>query len=196
VKSAVPGALRVRVQIVFASGHTSESYVSRQVWHKASIERCPKCNRRIRRHGTYARKTSGGIRIARFYCRPCKLTVSLLPDFLAAGYCDTLVDNRRAIEATATSSTFDEAATKLRPDIELQGARRWLRRRVQRHALILAIAATALGLPQAALDVFSLRMNHPSLIAGLPTPVGLTHRPLATWTTTPAEQHSMGPDPP
>ncbi len=85
------------VQIVYECGHTSESYVSEEAWRKASILRCPICRADIDRHGTYERKIPYGIKVARFYCRPCGLTVSLLPDFLAAGYIDTLVESTAAL---------------------------------------------------------------------------------------------------
>jgi transposase-like protein len=184
------------VQIVFDSGHTSESYVSEQGWHDASIEQCPQCRRAIRRHGTYERKCPAGLRIARFYCRACHLTVSLLPDFLAAGYSDTLAVFETAVDAVASTSTFDEAAARARPDIELQGARRWYRRRQQRRALLVLLKATAQGVAPEAIDAFALRTSHPHLIAQLPTPVGLSHRPIEHWRGHSPQQHTMGPDPP
>ena len=184
------------VQIVFASGHTSESYVSQERWRDASIERCPGCNDGIDRHGTYRRQVPDGTRIARFYCRPCHLTVSLLPHFLAAGYSDTLAVNEEAVRAVALYDCFDAAAVALRPDIEIQGARRWLRRRLHRRALISLLAATALGVAPDSVAVFLLRDNHPQLIRQLPTPVGLAHRRLTHWRPPSPRQQSMGPDPP
>lgn len=196
MKSAWSGALRVPVQIVFESGHTSESYVSQEGWHDASIERCAKCSQRIPRHGTYKRKVPDGTHIARFYCRPCHLTVSLLPHFLAAGYSDTLDVQEQVVTTAAAHSTFDAAAVAARPDIELQGARRWLRRRVKRYALTLLLAATALGATPDSVVVFSLRDKHPQLIRQLPTPVGLSHRRLEHWQPPSQKQQPMGPDPP
>jgi len=186
----------VPVQIVFESGHTSESYVSQEGWHDASIERCPECSDGICRHGTYRRKLPDGTRIARFYCRPCHLTVSLLPHFLAAGYSDTLAVQEETVRAVAVHDSFDAAAVALRPDIELQGARRWLRRRLHRRALILLLAATALGIASDSLAVFSLRDMYPQLISQLPTPIGLAHRRLTHWRPPSARQQPMGPDPP
>lgn len=184
------------MQIVFASGHTSESYVSQEGWREASIERCPRCNGRIPRHGTYRRKAPEGTQIARFYCHPCHLTVSLLPRCLAAGYSDTLAVQQEAVDAIDVHDSFDAAAIALRPDIELQGARRWLRRRLRRHALTLALASTALGVSPDGVEVFALRDNAPRLIRELPTPVGLSHRPLAHWRGPSPRQQPMGPDPP
>lgn len=184
------------MQIVFASGHTSESYVSQEGWRDASIERCPKCSNGIRQHGTYRRKIPDGTRIARLYCRPCHLTVSLLPHFLAAGYSDTLAVQEDAVRAVAAHASFDAAAIAVRPDIEIQGARRWLRRRLHRRALMLKLTATALGVAPDTVAVFSLRGDSPHLIRQMPSPVGLAHRPLAHWRAPSRGQQPMGPDPP
>ncbi|MEM6962074.1 MAG: hypothetical protein AAF550_10085 [Myxococcota bacterium] len=189
-------SFKVPVQIVLRSGHTSERYVSEQGWLGARIQQCPKCNGPIRRHGTYRRKTPEGIRIARFYCRPCQMTVSLLPSFLAAGYSEELAVQQQAVATAAACSGFDEAARTLRADIELQGARRWLRRRLARHRLALLIVATLFGVPIASIDLFAMRTTHPDALRQVPTPVGLAHRPLTAWRATPAKQHTMGPDPP
>lgn len=184
------------MQIVFESGHTSESYVRQEGWRDASIERCPRCHDGIARHGTYSREVPDGTRIARFYCRPCHLTVSLLPHFLAAGYSDTLAAQEEAVKAVSADQTFDATAAALRPDIELQGARRWLRRRLHRYVLTLSLASTALGVAPDSVDVFSLRDAAAQLVRQLPTPVGLAHRPLARWRGPSPRQQPMGPDPP
>ena len=190
------GALRVPVQIVFQSGHTSGSYVTEEGWHEASIERCPKCGRAIRGHGTYPRKFPDGTRIARFYCRSCQMTVSLLPEFLAAGYSDTLGVQRAAVDAVNSHPTFDAAAAFVRPDIQLQGARRWLRRRVQRHHMTMLLMATMLGLSTDNVEPFELRRTRPEILRHAPTPTGLAHRPLKYWSTKAPRQQPMGPDPP
>jgi hypothetical protein len=137
------------------------------------------------------------MRIARFYCRPCHLTVSLLPHFLAAGYSDTLAVHEEVVRAIAVHETFDAAAVALRPDIEIQGARRWLRRRQHRYGLMLTLMSTALGVAPASVAVFSQRDSCPQqLIHQLPTPVGLAHRPLTHWRPSSPRQQPMGPDPP
>jgi hypothetical protein len=115
---------------------------------------------------------------------------------LAAGYGDTLAAQEEAVKAVTVHETFDAAAVALRPDVEMQGARRWLRRRVRRHALTLLLTSTALGVPTDSVVVFSLREAHPAIIRQLPTPVGLAHRPLAYWQPRSSRQHPMGPDPP
>ena len=184
------------VQIVFESGHTSESYVSDCGWEQASIERCPRCGGRIPSHGTYERKSPEGTRVARFYCRRCRMTVSLLPHFLAAGYGETLDVQRKAVEAVERCPTFDEAARVMRPDIEIQGARRWLRRRVRRHRLGLLLLVTALGTAPAAMTPAEVRAAAAELLQQLPTPAGLAHRRMGHWLEARRLQHAMGPDPP
>lgn len=190
------GALRVPVQIVFDSGHTSESYVSEQGWQSASIEHCPKCGGRLQRHGTYPRKVPDGTRVARLCCRPCKMTVSLLPSFLASGYSGVLAVQREAVEVAEAHLCFDDAARRLRPDIELQGARRWLRRRIARHRLALLIVATVLATPIQQIDLFALREIDAERLRAAPTPTGLAHRPLGRWNGKDRIPHPMGPDPP
>ena len=69
------------------------SRVRAQAWRDASLERCPNhphggCS--FARHGTYARKTPRGTRIARWYCPESHTTFSLLPDCLAARLPGTL----------------------------------------------------------------------------------------------------------
>jgi len=186
----------VPVQIVFDSGHTSESYVIEEGWRDASIERCPRCRATIPRHGTYARKVPDGTRIARFYCRPCKMTVSSLPSFLAAGYSETLAVQKGAVASVGAHPTFDAAARAMRPDIELQGARRWLRRRVRRHQLATLIVATVLAVSPEVADPFAMRVEMPEVLRHAPTPAGLAHRPLCAWRADDAHQQPMGPDPP
>ena len=81
------------MQLRYPSGHTGESYVRARAWRDARLSRCPNhphggCS--FARHGTYARKTPRGTRIARWYCPQSHTTFSLLPDFLAARLPGTL----------------------------------------------------------------------------------------------------------
>lgn len=124
------------------------------------------------------------------------MTVSLLPHFLAAGYGETLDVQKKAVEAAEQSSTFDEAAVQLRPDIGLQGARRWLRRRLRRHNLLVLLLTTALGTDQPLGEVVAIRTAHRGRLDQLPTPTGLAHHRIEHWLGAESLQHSMGPDPP
>jgi len=124
------------------------------------------------------------------------MTVSLLPDFLAAGFGETLDVQGKAVEAAERCRSFDEAAREVRPEIEIQGARRWLRRRVQRHRLGALLLATALGTATTAITPAEVRAAPAELLQRLPTPAGLAHRRLGYWTEPKRLQHTMGPDPP
>ncbi|MDE0442808.1 MAG: hypothetical protein OXL38_11875, partial [Gammaproteobacteria bacterium] len=75
------------------TGLSGEQYVKAQGWRHATLARCPNhpgggCS--LARHGTYARKTPPGTRVARWYCPESHTTFSLLPDCLAARLPGTL----------------------------------------------------------------------------------------------------------
>ena len=120
------------MQLRFATGLTSEDYVTRQAWQDASLERCPLHPRGgcgFSRHGTYERVHPPGTRIARWYCRQGQQTFSLLPDCLAARWPGTLVEFEAAVNDTEAARSLEAAAAAYRPEIELPGVLRWLRRR-------------------------------------------------------------------
>ena len=80
-RRATAGAASIRF------GHTGEQYVRARAWRDARLSRCPnhpqgRCS--FARHGTYARKSPRGTRIARWYCPESHTTFSLLPDCLSA----------------------------------------------------------------------------------------------------------------
>lgn len=131
------------MQLRFATGLTSEAYVTEAAWEFATLDRCPLhpaggCG--MHRHGTYPRKTPVGARIARWYCKVGQTTFSLIPDCLAS----RVPGDLDAIESAAWSAeggrSLEAVAEALRPDIELPGALRWLRRRIEyvRSALVVA----------------------------------------------------------
>jgi len=122
------------VQLRFAISLTSTQYVSQQAWRHASLARCPLhpgggCS--LARHGTYARVDPPGTQIARWYCRQGHCTFSLLPDCFAAQLPGTLQALEAVVLAAEQAASREVAADGLRPDIELPGALRWLRRRLQ-----------------------------------------------------------------
>jgi hypothetical protein len=121
------------VQLRFGISLTSTQYVSRQAWREARLARCPLhpgggCS--FARHGTYERKSPPGTRISRWYCPEGHCTFSLLPDCLAAQLPGTLQEVESVVEAAEQASSREAATEGLRPDIELPGALRWLRRRL------------------------------------------------------------------
>jgi hypothetical protein len=90
------------------------------------------------------------VKIARWYCREAQATVSLLPDCLAAKLPGSLAEVEQVVAEVEGASHVEAAADALRPDIDLPGRLRWVRRR--------------LGLVYAAL--LALRTLMPDLFAG------------------------------
>ncbi len=104
------------MQIPLRTFSTATAYVSDQEWSRTHLSCCPLhpnggCS--FRRHGSYARVTSPGVRIARWYCPEGRSTFSLMPDFLAVRLPGLL---------TAIENDVMQA--------ELPSALRWLRRRI------------------------------------------------------------------
>ena len=86
----------------------------------------------LARHGTYARKTPPGTRIARWYCPESHTTFSLLPDCLAARLPGTLAELEDAVVTAERFPSVAAAAATLRSSrSEPPGAMRWLRRRIR-----------------------------------------------------------------
>lgn len=202
------------MQLRFETGLTSEEYVSRQAWRDASLPRCPHHPRggcSLARHGTYARKSPAGTLIARWYCPESHTTFSLLPDHLAARLPGTLDELEAVVAIAEQAPSLEAAANRLRLDIELPGALRWIRRRiVWVHAcLVLVIGLLPDQLAGCLATVTHLRghLGHATVLMALrtlaarqlpqlPAPVGW--RPRTTRRGDPgcARQQPMGPDPP
>lgn len=188
------------MQIAWRCDLTSDSYVRTKAWEQANIERCPTCRRGrgqgFSGHGSYARKQPEGARIARFYCQACQKTFSLLPSCLSSCYGDTLVQLQTVLDTVAACSTFDAAVRSLRPEIGLQGGRRWVRRRCLRIHLALLLCVTARGAGDETLGLGAVRETLTASLAQVPTPLGFGHRPLSHWQAQKPLQQPMGPDPP
>jgi len=122
------------VQLRHPTKLTSEEYVKQEAWRSASLEQCPLhpeggCG--LARHTPYARVEPAGMWISRWYCAEGQTTFSLLPDCLASRLSSTLTaveEVARAVEEREGS--VEEVAQRLRPEIGVQGALRWVRRRV------------------------------------------------------------------
>lgn len=202
------------VQLRYNTGLTGEDYVSRQAWREARLARCPQHPRGgcgFARHGTYPRQSPRGARIARWYCPTAHCTFSLLPDCLAARLPGTLAEVEAVVAVVETASSLEAAADVLRPDIELPGAIRWTRRRLQRvhaglvvvRALLapeLAIATATVTALRARLGVAPvlpvLRERVAAALTAVPAPLGLRPRLLAGGEHRRHAQQPMGPDPP
>jgi hypothetical protein len=202
------------VQVRFATGLTSEEYVTQAGWLTASLESCPfhpegGCG--FARHTPYERVSPPGCLIARWYCRPAHTTISLLPDFLCSRLTGTLAEVEAVVVAVEAAPSLEAASETVRPDIELPGALRWMRRRVR---LVHAGLAAAIGLlpgllagceptvtsVRSALAVervlVFVRWAVPAHPAALPPPLGFGPRPLRRRPSSTAIQQETGPDPP
>lgn len=120
------------MQLRHATALTSDEYVTQQAWRTASLECCPLhpqggCG--IARHTAYARVEPPGMRVSRYYCRRAHTTFSLLPDCLASRLSSTLAEVEQVVLVAEAAPSLEQAAVRLRPDIETQGGVRWVRRR-------------------------------------------------------------------
>jgi len=201
------------VQVRFATGLTSEEYVTQEGWLSATLPCCPLhpeggCG--FARHTPYERVDPPGCLIARWYCRPAHTTISLLPDFLCSRLTGTLAEIEAVVVAVEAAPSLEAASETVRPDIELPGALRWMRRRV---LLVHAGLAAAIGLlpgilagckptvtsvrsPLGGNVLVSLRWALSPHLAALPPPLGLGPRPLRRRPSSTVIQQETGPDPP
>ncbi|MGI9304505.1 MAG: hypothetical protein ACR2RB_17640, partial [Gammaproteobacteria bacterium] len=104
------------MQLRHKTSLTSEQYVNRKAWCKASLARCPVhrqggCG--FARHGTYERVRPAGTRIARWYCRASHQTFSLLPDCLAARCSGSLAEVEAAVDVAERAGTLAAAADQV-----------------------------------------------------------------------------------
>ena len=203
------------MQLRYASGHTGEQYVRAQAWRDARLARCPNhphggCA--FARHGTYARKTPRGTRIARWYCPQSHTTFSLLPDCLAARLPGTLDALEAVVVHAEHAPSVAAAANALRTDaVGLPGAMRWVRRRVRlvHHVLSIVIGLLPDRLARCVADMSAVRarletdaalMVLRTLVAPqlpvLPAPLGFHPHRLDAGNRNHGVQHKMGPDPP
>ncbi len=203
------------VQLRFETGLTGAEYVTREAWREARLSHCPLHPRGgcgFARHGSYARKSPAGTRIARWYCPQGHRTFSLLPDHLAARFPGTLSEIERVVATVEQASSLERAADTLRSDpVSLPSAVRWVRRRV---AAVRALLTIVVGLfPQSLLSctptiaalrarlaceqvLVSLRELAQVHLQALARPLGFQHPSYAGGEYHSGIQQRMGPDPP
>jgi len=206
---------RGRLQLRFRTGLTGEQYVKARGWRRATLARCPNhpgggCS--LARHGTYARKTPPGTRIARWYCPESHTTFSLLPDCLSARLPGTLAELEDAVATAGDARSVAAAAATLRDGrSEPAGAVRWLRRRIR----LVGRALTAVRglLPHrflgcaATVPAFRDRLGTDAALAwlreiaapqlpALPTPLGFAQHAVDAGNPPAAVQQRVGHDPP
>jgi hypothetical protein len=202
------------VQVRFECGLTGEEYVTQQAWRHASLRRCPlhpKGGCGFARHGTYERHSPPGARIARWYCRQGHCTISLLPDCLSSQLPGTLAELEDVVLQVEQGCSLETACSHLRLDIELPGALRWVRRRVQAVQAILTLLRGLLpahfGICEPTLSAFIhhlgvqpvlpvLRSIAAPWLHSLPPPLGLRPRLRRDGDANERHQQSAGPDPP
>ena len=202
------------MQVRYASGLTSEAYVKQEAWRFARLERCPfhpegGCG--FASHGTYARVDPPGCLIARCYCPTEHTTISLLPDCLCSRLTGSLAEVEAVVAAADTAPTQEAASEALRPNVELPGALRWLRRRTRLvHAGLSAVIGLLPGLLAgckptvtsvrsalgAEMVLVRLRAEAATHLAALPPPLGFGPRPARRTPSPTASQQEPGPDPP
>ena len=203
------------VQLRFQTGLTGADYVTREGWRLATLERCPLhaqggCG--FSGHGTYARRSPPGTRIARWRCPTGRCTFSLLPDHLAARFPGTLAEIEHVVSTVEQARSLEAAANDLRrEDITLPSAVRWVRRRLDPVRDLLTIMV---GLfPQLLLGcaprisefrvrlecaqvLESLRALTADQLPALRAPLGLRPPPYARGRRKNPRQQPMGPAPP
>ncbi len=81
------------------------------------------------------------MRVARWRCPEARETFSLLPDCLSSRLEGSLDETEQVVMRVEVSRSVERAAASLRPEIDLPGAVRWVRRRLQgvRAALVTLI---------------------------------------------------------
>jgi len=202
------------VQLRFDCPYTGADYVSQQAWLEASLPCCPLHPRggcHFARHGTYERVSPPGTRVARWYCPEGHCTFSLLPDCLAARLSGTLSEVEAVVRAAEQAPSLEALCDSERLDVELPGALRWVRRRVQGVHAILTTLRGLLGEPFIAvaptLTAFSIHLGVTEVLvalrgiaapwlAVLPAPLGFAPRRRARKSVGKDVQQDAGPDPP
>ena len=203
------------MQLRYETGLTAEEYVRAEAWRDARLEHCPNhphggCS--LASHGTYARKTPHGVKIARWYCRESHTTFSLLPDCLAARLPGTLDDLEAVVAHAERSRSLTATAKVLRRDaVELPGAiplgpttgtSRSSSPELRRRTAARAVHTRHCGLVplRAHLDTGRVLVELRRLLAPhlsvLPMPLGFSRDRSRVSENRPGFQHKLGHDPP
>jgi len=202
------------MQIRYATNLSAEQYVQQQAWQAATLNRCPlhpQGGCRFCKNGSYRRKFPDGTKIARWYCADGHMSFSLLPDCLASRLSGSLIKIEDVIIEVENSHSQEAAADKIRIDIVLPGALRWIRRRIflVKAALsmlielfpgLLAGCKPSILSFRSVLDVEyvlpELRILADPYLYILPPPLGFGPRPRTKKLKKSHFQHRTGTDPP
>lgn len=149
------------------------------------------------------------MRVARWYCRAAHMTFSALPDCMSVRLVGSL-DQVEEVAVAAESVGIERAAADLRPEIELPGVMRWIRRRRDgvRAALLALITAmpgrlgmvpevrAVRGVLGSERALLALRQIGADRLPTLPYPLGFGRPRRRGAEREPKLQHETGPDPP
>ena len=105
------------MQIPLRTLSSVDAYIRNREWRDTRLSGCPLhpsggCS--LARHGSYARVTPRGLRIARWYCPEGRRTFSLLPDFLAARLPGLLTSIEDSVTFASSAKSVEAAADALR----------------------------------------------------------------------------------
>jgi hypothetical protein len=150
--------------------------------------------------------------VARFYCATGHVTISLLPEFMAASFRGLLSEVEQAARAAEQAPSVVAAAQQLRPELnDERSAARWLRRRLS--ALKSGLSSLVTSVPElfgvaptlstvaarlaaaAGSVLVAARSKAASLLERMATPLGFRHRSSVSTNNALAMQHTMGPAP-
>lgn len=194
------------MQIPLRTQSSVESYIAKREWLAVCLDRCPLhpsggCS--FARHGTYARATPSGLRIARWYCPEGHRTFSLIPDFLSARLPGLLASIDVIVATVPRMRSMEAAADALRGDVSLPAAVRWLRRRVRAsqaalHAVSSLQPPPSYATPIHASSCFTLLELRqglpPQTLKELPAPLGFLRSQPSVLNRSRFIQQDMGPD--
>jgi len=150
------------------------------------------------------------MQVARWYCRDAHQTFSLLPDCMSSRLTGSLDEAEQVVVRVEESPSVEEAAQKLRPDLEVAGALRWVRRRVRGvHAsllILLTLLPGRLGSTARVVEVRTMLSTERCLVKlrgigaahlhALPRPLGFRRVGARTSKREQRLQQETGPDPP
>ena len=202
------------MQLRFATDLSAEEYVRREAWKEARLDNCPihpegGCG--FRKNGTYSRKYPEGTKIARWHCSIGHQTFSFLPDCLSARLPGTLKEVENVIEEVERSPSQEDAVERIRLDIFLPGALRWVRRRIlpirSAVTMLIGLIPSMFSACDPTLSSFrcalyvtdvlpELRQHAGPFLQILPPPLGFGSRPGSKKIKNNHFQHKTGTDPP
>lgn len=187
------------MQVLWKEITAADRYVADRAWERAILCDCPLhpeggCG--LRKLGTYMRVRPAGVRVARFWCPVARVSISLLPAFLAARWSGTLDEVEAVVLAVEQSGGVAAAVEIVHPAWEPDAigsvcAMRSIRRRLR--AVRAALLAVVTLLPAHLLGVVptitalrealstdrvlvAVRSTAERHLHGLPAPLGFRDR--------------------